>query len=220
MPDPNGQVVLRICSAQRSRAMTGSEQALGLVGAVDGQGVVRDEVGEGVGDPVEERIQALFREDVVEHLREAAVGVQDVLRARLPGRAGVFRGHLTHLRWRIGYTPFEGIPHPGYSPLWLCPCGVRAVPPVRSEPVMGTVVVGVDGSEESVAALRVAAEEAGRRGASLKVVHAWVMPVFESVPDPFLVEWSGTCRPRPRRHDGGVPAGCRSRARRRALTGG
>ncbi len=62
---------------------------------------------------------------------------------------------------------------------------------------MGTVVVGVDGSEESVAALRVAAEEAGRRGAGLKVVHAWVMPVFESVPDPFLVEWSGPIDPDP-----------------------
>ena len=56
---------------------------------------------------------------------------------------------------------------------------------------MGTIVVGVDGSEPSLAALRFAAAEARLRGASLTVVHAWIMPVFESVPDPFLVEYSG-----------------------------
>ena len=62
---------------------------------------------------------------------------------------------------------------------------------------MGTVVVGVDHSEESLAALRIASSEARRRGARLKVVHAWVMPVFDSVPDPFLVEWSGPVDPDP-----------------------
>ncbi len=56
---------------------------------------------------------------------------------------------------------------------------------------MGKIVVGVDGTEASLAALRFAADEARLRGASLEVVHAWIMPVFESVPDPFLVEWSG-----------------------------
>jgi nucleotide-binding universal stress UspA family protein len=56
---------------------------------------------------------------------------------------------------------------------------------------MGTIVVGVDGSEASLAALRFAADEARLRGARLTVVHAWIMPVFESVPDPFLVEYSG-----------------------------
>jgi nucleotide-binding universal stress UspA family protein len=62
---------------------------------------------------------------------------------------------------------------------------------------MGTVVVGVDHSEESLAALRIAGSEARRRGARLKVVHAWVMPVFDSVPDPFLVEWSAPVDPDP-----------------------
>jgi nucleotide-binding universal stress UspA family protein len=62
---------------------------------------------------------------------------------------------------------------------------------------MGTVVVGVDNSEQSIAALRVAAAEARRRGARLRVVHVWLMPVFESVPDPFLVEWSGPVDPDP-----------------------
>ena len=62
---------------------------------------------------------------------------------------------------------------------------------------MGTVVVGVDHSGESLAALRIASSEARRRGARLKVVHAWVMPVFDSVPDPFLVEWSAPVDPDP-----------------------
>jgi nucleotide-binding universal stress UspA family protein len=38
----------------------------------------------------------------------------------------------------------------------------------------GTIVVGVDGSEPSLAALRFGAEEAELRGARLVAVHAWV----------------------------------------------
>ncbi|HEX7095468.1 MAG TPA: universal stress protein [Acidimicrobiales bacterium] len=38
------------------------------------------------------------------------------------------------------------------------------------------IVVGVDGSDASVAALRWAAEEAERSGASVVVVHAWEYP--------------------------------------------
>jgi nucleotide-binding universal stress UspA family protein len=41
---------------------------------------------------------------------------------------------------------------------------------------MGTVVVGVDGSDGSVAALRFALEEARIRGAGLKAVNAWHIP--------------------------------------------
>ena len=52
---------------------------------------------------------------------------------------------------------------------------------------MSVIVVGVDGSPESVAALRWAAQEARLRGATLRVVHAWFMPmVFTSGP-PLLV---------------------------------
>jgi nucleotide-binding universal stress UspA family protein len=40
-----------------------------------------------------------------------------------------------------------------------------------------TIVVGIDGSAGSVAALRFAAEEARSRGAMLRVVHAWRMPL-------------------------------------------
>jgi nucleotide-binding universal stress UspA family protein len=47
---------------------------------------------------------------------------------------------------------------------------------------MGLVVVGVDGSAGSVEALRVAFEEAKRRGAGVKIVNAWhISPiVYES----------------------------------------
>lgn len=41
---------------------------------------------------------------------------------------------------------------------------------------MGAVVVGVDTSESSARALRLAHEEARLRGARLRVVHAWHMP--------------------------------------------
>jgi nucleotide-binding universal stress UspA family protein len=41
---------------------------------------------------------------------------------------------------------------------------------------MSTIVVGVDGSPESKAALRWAIAEAGLRGARLRAVHAWVIP--------------------------------------------
>jgi nucleotide-binding universal stress UspA family protein len=40
----------------------------------------------------------------------------------------------------------------------------------------GRIVVGVDGSEAANVALRWAAAEAGRRGAALDVVHAWMTP--------------------------------------------
>lgn len=56
---------------------------------------------------------------------------------------------------------------------------------------MGRIVVGVDGSEPSLNALRYAADEARRREAKLTILHAWILPVFESAPDPFLIEWSG-----------------------------
>ncbi len=42
---------------------------------------------------------------------------------------------------------------------------------------MGFVVVGVDGSEGSMAALRVAAEEAKTRSAKLRIVVAWHIPL-------------------------------------------
>ncbi|WP_028927833.1 universal stress protein [Pseudonocardia acaciae] len=46
----------------------------------------------------------------------------------------------------------------------------------------GTVVVGVDGSEGSLAALRVAVDEARRRSALLRVVTAYEVPTYWALP--------------------------------------
>jgi nucleotide-binding universal stress UspA family protein len=43
---------------------------------------------------------------------------------------------------------------------------------------MGIIVVGVDGSDSSRAALAWALAEAGLRGASLRAVHAWMLPAM------------------------------------------
>ena len=55
---------------------------------------------------------------------------------------------------------------------------VRAAAPVRG----GRVVVGVDGSARSLAALRWAAAEARAREADLDVVHAWRLPMMAAPP--------------------------------------
>lgn len=49
-------------------------------------------------------------------------------------------------------------------------------------------MVGVDGSPGSIAALRLAVDQARYRGCVLRVVHAWTTPVFLGAPDPFLLE--------------------------------
>ena len=65
------------------------ELALRLVGLVDVQRLVRDDLVERVGDPDEQRVEALLREKVVEDVREAAVGVDGRVAGRgCPRRAG------------------------------------------------------------------------------------------------------------------------------------
>lgn len=59
---------------------------------------------------------------------------------------------------------------------------------------MGRIVVGVDGSASSRAALRFALEEAQLRGATLVAVSAWRLPLSE-VPGPFLLELPPTPMP-------------------------
>ncbi len=54
---------------------------------------------------------------------------------------------------------------------------------------MGRIVVGVDGSDGSRAALRWAVEEARLRGDDLDVVAAWQFPVYSV---PAGVVWTGT----------------------------
>ncbi len=50
------------------------------------------------------------------------------------------------------------------------------------------IVVGVDGSDESLAALRWALREAALRGASLVVLHAWAYPTAVGFPTMRLVD--------------------------------
>jgi nucleotide-binding universal stress UspA family protein len=62
-------------------------------------------------------------------------------------------------------------------------------PEARNAPAMGTIVVGVDGSDRSREALRWAVEEARLRKDKVLAVHAWEPPVLPSVeippaPDP------------------------------------
>jgi nucleotide-binding universal stress UspA family protein len=51
---------------------------------------------------------------------------------------------------------------------------------------MALIVVGVDGSPAAREALRFAAEEARLRGATLRVVNAWLIPLFEGMPMPIV----------------------------------
>ena len=60
---------------------------------------------------------------------------------------------------------------------------------------MGTIVVGIDGSEGSRAALRFALDEARVRKATLRVVHSWLLPVADAAPDPFLLEFPAYAGP-------------------------
>jgi nucleotide-binding universal stress UspA family protein len=51
----------------------------------------------------------------------------------------------------------------------------------------GTIVVGVDGSAPSIAALRFASEEAELRNAQLVAVHAWTFVASSAIADPGLI---------------------------------
>ena len=52
---------------------------------------------------------------------------------------------------------------------------------------MAKIVVGVDGSPGSVRALEWAVAEAGLRKAPLHVVHAWMVPLIEAIPDAWVI---------------------------------
>ena len=56
----------------------------------------------------------------------------------------------------------------------------------------GRIVVGVDGSEASAAALRFGAEEARLRGARLVAVHAWTFVTTPALGDPGVVPMAAT----------------------------
>ncbi len=52
---------------------------------------------------------------------------------------------------------------------------------------MAKVVVGVDGSAGAAQALEWAVTEAGLRKASLHIVHAWMVPLVDAIPDAWVI---------------------------------
>ena len=67
------------------------EHAPVLVRLVDVQRLVRHQVAEGDGDPLEQGVEALLGEHLVEHFGEAAVRLDECLRASVPVRVPVGR---------------------------------------------------------------------------------------------------------------------------------
>ena len=52
---------------------------------------------------------------------------------------------------------------------------------------MAKIIVGVDGSVGARRALSWAAAEARLRGAILQVVHAWMVPLIDALPEPWVI---------------------------------
>ena len=52
---------------------------------------------------------------------------------------------------------------------------------------MSKIVVGVDGSPGAASALAWAVAEARLRGAALHVVHAWMVPLIDALPEPWAL---------------------------------
>ena len=69
----------------------GPELTALLVRLVDVQVLVRDQLGERIGDPVEQRLGALLREHIVEHRRQTTVRLDQRLRASRYVLAGIGR---------------------------------------------------------------------------------------------------------------------------------
>lgn len=78
------------------------------------------------------------------------------------------RGHGRLAVWRLGSVAHSVSRH--------APCPVAVVPDVGPRPARDRVVVGIDGSRGSGAALRWACREADIRDAELLVIHAWDYP--------------------------------------------
>ena len=82
MPSSNRIVVCMISSTHWSRASTGVSTRLRLVGLVDRERVVRDQLVERVGDPHEQCVEALLREDFVEDVGKPPIRIDELRRRR------------------------------------------------------------------------------------------------------------------------------------------
>ena len=97
-----GPVVHDLFLVLRRAREHGHELAAGVVGLVDVQRPVGHQVGERGSDAIEQGVEALLRHHLVEHLREAPVGLDERLRAsavirRSPAvQRGLCRGDLNH----------------------------------------------------------------------------------------------------------------------------
>jgi len=52
---------------------------------------------------------------------------------------------------------------------------------------MATIVVGTDGSPSAQQAVRWALGEARLRGAGVRLVHAWMLPLIDAIPEPWAI---------------------------------
>ena len=68
--------------------------------------------------------------------------------------------------------------------LELAPCPVVVIHGDETVAPDGEIVVGVDGSEDSMVALRWAAAEASATGATVRIVHAWQVPIYSEMAAP------------------------------------
>ncbi len=72
--------------------------------------------------------------------------------------------------------------------LELAPCPVAVIRLDDHDVRSGEIVVGVDGSDVSMRAVRWAAAEASRLGAPVRIVHAWQWPMFAEIAVPEIYE--------------------------------
>ena len=188
-PDAVGE---RLVGEHLLRVLAGCEHrtqlALRLVGLVERDVVERDQLADGVGDPLEQVVERLLREHLVEDVGELAVRLDERVERRIAddtslaarGRDVRRRIHCPLLR-RIG----------------ICGRRLERFSPRRpgGSGMMGhggKIVVGVDGSEDAAAALRWAAEEAKLRGARVEAVHAWTFVPMTTPADSGLVPMAWT----------------------------
>jgi nucleotide-binding universal stress UspA family protein len=85
-------------------------------------------------------------------------------------------GHRTFDAWRLGSVAYGVARHSR--------CPVVLVPDVEPPPPFGRIVVGVDGSPASTAALMWACDEADDRDAELFIVHIWDYPYATELGSP------------------------------------
>lgn len=89
-----------------------------------------------------------------------------------------------------GLGGFEGLLLGSVSQriLELAPCPVAVIRPDGTPRRAGEIVVGVDGSETSMRAVRWAAAEAASTGAPVRIVHAWHWPMFAEIAAPEIFD--------------------------------